>query len=141
MATEIFEHCPDPTAVMAEAFRVLRPGGVLFLTVPFLWPLHDLPHDEYRFTPASLERHLRAAGFDEVKLRAQGGWDASLAQMIGLWARRRPMGRAMRGIVSCLAVPMVRWLTSRDRPPTDLSRNGMITGLAGTAVKATLPPV
>jgi len=28
--------------------RVLKPGGLLFLTLPFLWPLHSVPNDEYR---------------------------------------------------------------------------------------------
>jgi SAM-dependent methyltransferase len=135
MATEVFEHCPQPESLMREAFRALKPGGLLFFTVPFLWPLHDVPHDEYRFTPFSIHRHLSSAGFTAIMLRAMGGWDASLAQMIGLWVRRRPMGRRMRAILSCLAAPIVRHFVARDRPPQRFDRNAMITGLGGTARK------
>ena len=45
IATEVFEHCPDPEVVMSEICRVLKPRGMLFCTVPFLWPLHEVPHD------------------------------------------------------------------------------------------------
>ena len=135
LATEVFEHCPDPELVMREAFRVLKPGGMVFFSVPFLWPLHDVPHDEYRFTPFALERHLRNAGFEQVALKPLGGWDASLAQMLGLWVRRRRMSSTKRAIFSRLALPVVRYLFSRDKPPSKFGESCMITGISGTASK------
>lgn len=135
LATEVFEHCPDPELVMRETLRVLAPGGFFFFTVPFLWPLHDAPNDEYRYTPFSLRRHLTQSGFSDVQVDALGGWDASLAQMLGLWVRRRPMSPRRRRLLSGLAVPLVRSLIARDRPPTEFGTSVMITGLAGTATK------
>jgi SAM-dependent methyltransferase len=137
LATEVFEHCPHPERVMSEVHRVLKPGGFLFFTVPFLWPLHTVPNDEYRYTPFALERHLRSAGFGQIKLQALGGWDASLAQMLGLWVRRRPMSSRKRAILSQLASPLVRYLKSRDRAPEQFAESSMITGLSGTATKLT----
>jgi SAM-dependent methyltransferase len=141
IATEVLEQCPAPEAVLGEIARVLKPGGIFFFTVPFLWPIHDPPHDQYRFTHFALERQLRGAGFVDIELRATGGWDASLAQMIGLWVRRRPMGRVRRRVLSSMATPLVRMLASMDRPPPLNKEPGntlMITGISGTAVLASV---
>ncbi len=138
IATEVFEQCPDVENVMREALRVLRQGGLFFYTVPFLWPVHSAPLDQYRFTPFALERHLRDAGFEQIKMKALGGWDASLAQMIGLWVGRRPMRGVTRRALSILALPVVRYLIKRDAPPPlpfFEDPTIMITGISGTAVK------
>lgn len=136
IATEVLEHCPEPEMVMREILRVLKPGGVFFLTVPFLWSLHDVPHDEYRYTPFSLERHLKNSGFAHIELNALGGWDASLAQMLGLWVCRRPMSDLKHKILSYIVFPIIWFLIKLDQPPSDFYTHPMITGISGTAVKA-----
>lgn len=139
IATELFEHCPYPSQVMAEIHRVLKPGGTLLFSVPFLWNLHCVPHDEYRFTPFALERLLKNAGFTTVQLQALGGWDASLGQMLGLWVRRRFQGgrkkTLLRSVVSIFATPIVWSLYKLDRPPASFYESAMITGITGTAQK------
>jgi SAM-dependent methyltransferase len=135
LATEVLEHCPEPGTVLSEVSRVLKPSGLFFATVPFLWPLHDVPYDEYRYTPFSLQRLLAAVGFYQIQITAFGGWDASLAQMLGLWVRRRPMSERQRRILQRLVVPLYRWLTAHDVPPQAFVQSEMITGLALTAKK------
>jgi SAM-dependent methyltransferase len=131
-ATEVLEHCEDPARTLSEIRRVLAPGGFFFFTVPFLWPLHDVPYDHFRYTPFSLERLLQNAGFTNIQIKASGGWDASLAQMIGLWAKRRPMPWWARSLSVLAAAPLVYLLSRRDAP-NDFSKSVMITGLSGMA--------
>lgn len=72
LATETLEHVPEPTVFLAEARRVLRPGGRIVLTVPFAARWHYIPHDYWRYTPSSLRNLLEAAGFGDVVVHARG---------------------------------------------------------------------
>jgi SAM-dependent methyltransferase len=71
-ATETLEHVDDPPQFLSEAFRVLRPGGRLMLTVPFSARWHFVPYDYWRFTPTSLDMLLRGAGLSDVRVYARG---------------------------------------------------------------------
>lgn len=133
--TEVLEHCPEPQIVLKEVFRVLKPEGLFFFTVPFLWNLHEVPHDEYRYTPFSLERHLKNVGFSQISLKALGGWDASLAQMLGLWVRRSRMTKRRRKIFSILLKPIISSLIRKDQPVSEFKEGQMITGIYGIARK------
>jgi SAM-dependent methyltransferase len=134
--TEVLEHCPEPEIVLKEVFRVLKPEGVFFFTVPFLWNLHETPHDEYRYTPFSLARHLKNSGFKEVKIKATGGWHAAMAQMLGLWVRRSPMANRKRKWLSILLKPVIHYLIKMDKTGQVTFKEGqMITGLSGVAKK------
>jgi SAM-dependent methyltransferase len=72
LATETLEHVPEPSVFLAEARRVLRPGGRIVLTVPFAARWHYIPHDYWRYTPSSLRNLLTSADFGEVVVHARG---------------------------------------------------------------------
>jgi len=57
---EVLEHVRDPEGLIAEVARVLSPGGVAEFTMPFLYPVHDAPHDYQRWTRHGWERSLAA---------------------------------------------------------------------------------
>ena len=134
--TEVLEHCPRPEVVLKEVYRILKPGGVFFFTVPFLWNLHEVPHDEYRYTPFSMERHLRNSGFSDISVKATGGWHASMAQMLGLWVKRSPMSSKKRNLLSQLLKPVIKYLIKLDKPEAVQFKEGqMITGLYGIVRK------
>lgn len=136
IGTEVLEHCPEPENVLKEVYRVLKPEGIFFFTVPFLWNLHEVPHDEYRFTPFSLERHLKNSGFTDISIKATGGWHAAMAQMLGLWVRRSPLQSRKRYILSKLLMPIIKYLIKKDKPESVQFVEGqMITGLFGLVRK------
>ena len=132
-ATEVMEHIPKPTIYLKELYRVLKPGGTFFFTVPFLWPLHETPHDEYRYTPYALERILREVGFSEVAQEPLGGWHASMAQMLGLWWKRSGFSHRKKAVLKYFLLPIYRQLIKMDQK--EIGEGKMITGIAGTARK------
>lgn len=86
---EVIEHVPDPALLVAELARVLRPGGVLFLSTPNarMERLHarsigygENPYHISLLGPAQLRRLLRGAGLEPV-LRGQAG-DQGLVHLV-----------------------------------------------------------
>lgn len=56
VCTEVLEHTLNPFSAAAEIYRILRPGGYLFVSVPFNFRIHGPLPDCWRFT----EHGLRA---------------------------------------------------------------------------------
>jgi len=46
----VLEHVRYPQRVMSEIFRILKPGGIVYVNVPFIFPYHADPDDFYRFS-------------------------------------------------------------------------------------------
>ena len=135
LATEVLEHCPNPNTTLSEIYRVLCKDGHIFMTVPFLWNLHETPHDEYRYTPFALNRLLNETGFKNIEIRAGGGWHASLAQMMGLWVRRSGLPHRKKKLLSIIFKPIIKYLLKKDVPPTEFREGQMITNLFIFATK------
>ena len=78
--SEVLEHIPRPHAALDKVLQALKPGGRLILSVPFIFPLHDRPHDYYRYTkygPAYL-----LSKFSAVEIRERNGWGESLIVLL-----------------------------------------------------------
>lgn len=60
IASEVLEHVPDDRRAMSELARVLRPGGVLAVTVPRWFPeLVNWALDDEYHAPAAVGGHVR----------------------------------------------------------------------------------
>jgi SAM-dependent methyltransferase len=81
LLSSVLEHVADPSAVLQEASRILRPGGVIVLELPFLYWLHEEPHDFGRYTEHALRRFASAAGLETEKLEPYGGIGAVIGDV------------------------------------------------------------
>lgn len=63
LTNQVFEHVFNPGEFMSEINRVLKPGGNLLLTVPFMWDEHEQPFDFGRYTSFGIRRILEDHGF------------------------------------------------------------------------------
>lgn len=79
----VLEHVKDPGQVVAEIFRVLKPGGLVYVGVPFIINYHSSPNDFQRWTVEGL-RHLMR-GFNERELKIACGPTSAMTTILGEW--------------------------------------------------------
>lgn len=88
LCTQVLEHLEWPRESLAEMCRVLKPGGILYMTVPMAHPEHQIPHDYFRYTSYGLTFLCKQAGFREIRIQPFGG-------MWVRWAYELPRGLAL----------------------------------------------
>lgn len=104
-AFEVIEHHPEPALLLKEAARIIRPGGYVFLSWPHIFPLHEEPHDYFRYTPHSVRRMAEGAGLEAVHFIPTGGlWAVIVTLLTANLAQFHERG-GWRGIVGILAYP------------------------------------
>ena len=80
--TQVLEHVEFPQKVVDELYRILKPGGRLFLTTPQSWGIHMAPYHFFNFTRYGLESLFKNAGFEIQSINPIGGIFWNLAKII-----------------------------------------------------------
>ena len=108
LLTDVLEHIARPDMLLAEVARVLRPGGHAIAGVPFLYWLHEEPHDHHRYTIHRLRDFAASHGFSIVSERVNGGGLDVVADLMTkmVYNRRFPLPAH----VMHAAMRVVRWL-------------------------------
>jgi SAM-dependent methyltransferase len=94
--SDVLEHLPDPELLWREMSRVLCPGGKIIMNVPFMYWLHEQPHDYYRYTEFALRRFVDISQLRLVLLSPTGGAPEVMTDIFAKNALRA--GRAGRAL-------------------------------------------
>ena len=89
-ATELFEHVANPEQGLSECRRVLRDGGMMVLSVPFLFRIHADPFDFQRWTRTKWESTFESFGFEVVFGDITGTYFTVLGDMMKTFLRSLP---------------------------------------------------
>lgn len=74
LSLSVMEHLREPQTFLNEAHRILKPGGTMVLQVPFMWWVHEAPHDYFRYTQYGLHYMFKKAGFENIEVHPQTGF-------------------------------------------------------------------
>ncbi len=85
LCAEVLEHVVAPPVVLYQAWRMLKPGGCLVVTVPFLFRQHADPSDYGRYTEWYWKTHLEQIGFENIQIKKQGLFFSVLVDMLRDW--------------------------------------------------------
>jgi SAM-dependent methyltransferase len=93
---EVLEHLRHPAQVVAEASRCLKGGGILAASTPFLYPLHDEPHDFCRLSKYGLEKLFPDSAWDRIGVDFLDHFPAFLALSLNLHFMHRLQNAAAK---------------------------------------------
>ncbi len=85
LSSEVFEHIFNLEEVLTELNRVLKKGGVILITCPFLWKEHEVPNDFARYTHFALKHLFEKNGFRVRTLDKSGNFIEVLFQLQALY--------------------------------------------------------
>lgn len=84
ICTQVLEHVFQPVKGLDEIYRILKPGGILLLSLPFYGAAHLIPNDYWRFTPFTFKKLLDKYPFRELNIDFEGNLCISIMYLLGL---------------------------------------------------------
>lgn len=79
----LLEHVKDPGKIVEELYRILKPGGKIFVGVPFIIQFHSSPYDYRRWTHMGLEELM--IRFKKEELKVAHGPTSAAMNILGEW--------------------------------------------------------
>jgi SAM-dependent methyltransferase len=89
--SEVLEHIAEPELLWGEMNRILKPGGKILLGVPFLYKIHEAPHDYFRYTEFALQNFASKNKMEVVDLVPYGGLPAVLTDIYAKQLSKIPL--------------------------------------------------
>jgi SAM-dependent methyltransferase len=133
----VLEHVEDSQRMLATLARLLKPGGVLLIAIPFLVKIHQAPIDYVRYTHYALERLGAKTGltaeriegfYDPISLLGEGLGNLRYATLPHLPRTRRLLGRGLLWLARLLSAALARVVGPGKALPVSQARSQSPTG-------------
>jgi SAM-dependent methyltransferase len=102
---QVMEHVPEPLDFLREAFRVLKPGGYIFLTTPFMWGEHEEPYDYFRYTRYGLRYLVEKVGFKVIEINPDSKYWTTAVLRFNYYLLRFARGR-FKPVIKLFLLPI-----------------------------------
>ena len=142
ICSELLEHVASPQMVLSEVHRILKPGGRVLMTAPFLYPIHADPWDFGRLTDRSWRKVVEESGFVLTGIEKQGLFFSVMVDFLRLYVgESRFLGRGTTPARKLLKRPLAwlaEWAVRQDAKHDEWGSDfvsGFTTGFGVAAVK------
>lgn len=89
VSNQVFEHVFNPEEFLSEIWRVLKPGGHLLMTMPFVWDEHEQPNDFARYSSFGIQAMLEKYGFKIITHRKSTDDVRTIFQMMNTYIYKK----------------------------------------------------
>lgn len=79
---QVLEHHQKPWKMISEMVRIVEKRGYLMVSFPFIWSLHEVPHDYYRFTEHSVKNWFIENDCKVVKIYKEGSIFSTFSMLL-----------------------------------------------------------
>jgi SAM-dependent methyltransferase len=105
LSSQVLQHVFNPDEFLNEVRRVLRPGGTLLLSVPFVWDEHEHPHDYLRYSSFGLRELLVTRGLRVTQHRKTVNDFRAICQLMNAYTFKKTFtGRPYLDLIATLAL-------------------------------------
>lgn len=87
---ELLEHASNPEVILKEAYRLLKPNGTGWISIPFLYQKHGDPDDFQRWTDVKIYKVMDNTGFKNIKIINMGSLGSVLFDLVFSTFQRYP---------------------------------------------------
>lgn len=100
LCTEVMEHVFNPFQAYKNLSALLKSGGRILITTPFIYPLHETPHDYWRLTPYALDRLGEYVGLKQLEQKELGNAFDVLGTILGTINYLQPLKGSCNAVFS-----------------------------------------
>ena len=112
LCTQVLEHAFDFKLILSEVERILKPGGVLVISVPFIFPYHGAPEDFHRFSKFAMEKHLQ--DFQILMQSQVGNYFETMATLKNLFLEEKLNSRRFSRLLRIIGFPILLLIYSKN---------------------------
>jgi SAM-dependent methyltransferase len=116
ISLSVMEHLCEPQIFLNESYRILKKDGTIILGVPWMWWIHEAPHDYFRYTPYGLKYMFEKAGYKDIQVQPTTGfftmWFLKMNYFSLKWIKGSKIRRAF---TKAFLIPF--WYTSQKLAP------------------------